>query len=61
MMSKWPSLTEEYDFEFEEGDFESFEINGDIDINNISFGYDSGKEVLHKIDSLGLKLLPSEE
>ncbi len=26
------------------------DIVGDIDINNISFGYDSGKEVLHKID-----------
>ena len=30
---------------------QSFEINGDIDINNVSFGYDSGKEVLHKIDA----------
>ena len=29
---------------------ESFEINGDIDINDVSFGYDSGKEVLHKVD-----------
>ena len=29
---------------------ETFEINGDIDINNVSFGYDSGKEVLHRID-----------
>ncbi len=29
---------------------ESFEIEGNIDINNISFGYDSGKEVLHNID-----------
>lgn len=26
------------------------DIVGDIDINNVSFGYDSGKEVLHKID-----------
>ncbi len=26
------------------------EIKGDIDINNISFGYESGSEVLHKID-----------
>lgn len=26
------------------------EIKGDIDINNISFGYESGTEVLHKID-----------
>ncbi len=26
------------------------DIVGDIDINNASFGYDSGKEVLHKID-----------
>lgn len=25
-------------------------IKGDIDINNVSFGYDSGSEVLHKID-----------
>ncbi len=25
-------------------------IKGDIDINNVSFGYDSGAEVLHKID-----------
>lgn len=25
-------------------------IKGDIDINNVSFGYDSGTEVLHKID-----------
>lgn len=29
---------------------EEIDIVGDIDINNISFGYDSGKEVLHKID-----------
>ena len=29
---------------------ESFDINGDIDVNNVSFGYDSGKEVLHKVD-----------
>ena len=28
----------------------SFNKPSDIDINNISFGYDSGKEVLHKID-----------
>ena len=28
----------------------SIDIHGDIDINNVSFGYDSGKEVLHKID-----------
>lgn len=27
-----------------------FNIVGDIDINDVSFGYDSGKEVLHKID-----------
>ena len=27
-----------------------FDIEGDIDINNVSFGYDSGREVLHKID-----------
>ncbi|MBR5514837.1 MAG: ABC transporter ATP-binding protein [Clostridia bacterium] len=26
------------------------EIKGDIDINNVSFGYDSGTEVLHKVD-----------
>ncbi|MBE6574567.1 MAG: ATP-binding cassette domain-containing protein [Ruminococcaceae bacterium] len=25
-------------------------IKGDIDINNVSFGYDSGTEVLHKVD-----------
>lgn len=25
-------------------------IKGDIDINNVSFGYDSGAEVLHKVD-----------
>jgi len=25
-------------------------IRGDIDINNVSFGYDSGTEVLHKVD-----------
>jgi ATP-binding cassette subfamily B protein len=25
-------------------------IKGDIDINNVSFGYDSGSEVLHKVD-----------
>ena len=29
---------------------QEIDIDGDIDINNISFGYDSGKEVLHKID-----------
>ena len=29
---------------------QEIEIKGSIDINNISFGYDSGKEVLHKID-----------
>lgn len=42
-------LDEEIDVKDAE-DPKSFEINGDIDINNISFGYDSGKEVLHKID-----------
>ncbi len=26
------------------------QIKGDVDINNVSFGYDSGAEVLHKID-----------
>lgn len=26
------------------------DIDGNIDINNVSFGYDSGREVLHKID-----------
>lgn len=43
-------LDEEIDVKDDENP-ESFEINGDIDINNISFGYDSGKEVLHKIDA----------
>ena len=42
-------LDEEIDVKDDEKP-ESFEINGDIDINNVSFGYDSGKEVLHKID-----------
>lgn len=28
----------------------NLDIKGDIDINNVSFGYDSGNEVLHKID-----------
>lgn len=26
------------------------DINGNIDINNVSFGYESGNEVLHKVD-----------
>ena len=42
-------LDEEIDVSDAE-DAKSFDIVGDIDINNISFGYDSGKEVLHKID-----------
>ncbi len=29
---------------------QSFEIEGNIEIKNVSFGYDSGKEVLHGID-----------
>lgn len=29
---------------------ENFEIQGNIDIQNVSFGYDSGKEVLHNIN-----------
>lgn len=28
----------------------NIDIKGDIDINNVSFGYDSGTEVLHKVD-----------
>lgn len=42
-------LDEEIDVK-DDDEAQNFEINGDIDINNISFGYDSGKEVLHKID-----------
>ncbi len=42
-------LDEEIDVSDAE-DARSIDIVGDIDINNISFGYDSGKEVLHKID-----------
>jgi len=42
-------LDEEIDVSDAE-DAKNIEIVGDIDINNVSFGYDSGKEVLHKID-----------
>jgi len=42
-------LDEEIDVSDAE-DAKEFDIVGDIDINDVSFGYDSGKEVLHKID-----------
>ena len=42
-------LDEEIDVADDEN-AKQIDIVGDIDINNISFGYDSGKEVLHKID-----------
>lgn len=42
-------LDEEIDVRDAE-DAKEFDIGGNIDINNVSFGYDSGKEVLHKID-----------
>ncbi len=42
-------LDEEIDVSDAE-DAKEIDIVGDIDINNVSFGYDGGKEVLHKID-----------
>lgn len=42
-------LDEEIDVSDAE-DAKEIDIVGDIDINDVSFGYDGGKEVLHKID-----------
>ncbi|MBQ4055013.1 MAG: ABC transporter ATP-binding protein, partial [Clostridia bacterium] len=56
MMNFSTSATKVYEILDENEDVADIEkpvelkIKGDIDINNVSFGYDSGTEVLHKVD-----------
>lgn len=56
LMSFTTSATKVYEILDENEDVSDSEkpvelkIKGDIDINNVSFGYDSGSEVLHKVD-----------